>query len=518
MVGCSSCEEGAKEEYRGTNAQVGLQATGPSTPIPVASTFTIDFQATAEFLESTFAVMTMVKPAEIGGDLTAFKTESGFFALTRATDTLRWEQIPGESSIGSNEFECKTAGTWVLTFSASWYRSVDYFEKLGERSVNVSVTCALEEAGTGGQDSGSGGTGGSDAGGAGGTDGGGGTPNAQEIVVANAAEADDLLYLYKLNPATGQLEPGPTPSIFVDYPQQVLIDSKTGRLYVPRGPGGASGPAIEVVQVAGDGTATKLPAVIQGSVGFLELMQSTPPALAASVTTGVRAVTLDANGVPASEGPIHPLPPNSIVRDLVSTPDGACLYAIHGDTTGFCFGFDCARVQIFTHDAPTSTLTPVAATVPLEQPVATGVVTPDGNCLFTGESGQIEALSIAATCAVTKVGEAATTGDNWRMAVSPNGAYLFSVQGNAADTVSAFTIGANCALTAVAGSPFATGDRPFGIAVDPNGQYVLVSNASDDTLSVFAIGTGGALSQVTGSPFTAGNFPFEIGTLAIDDL
>jgi 6-phosphogluconolactonase len=72
------------------------------------------------------------------------------------------------------------------------------------------------------------------------------------------------------------------------------------------------------------------------------------------------------------------------------------------------------------------------------------------------------------------------------------------------NTVSAYRIGANGALTPVARSPFPTGDVPASVAVDPLGRFVYVANAFSNTVSAYRIGANGALTPVPGSPFTAG--------------
>jgi 6-phosphogluconolactonase (cycloisomerase 2 family) len=67
--------------------------------------------------------------------------------------------------------------------------------------------------------------------------------------------------------------------------------------------------------------------------------------------------------------------------------------------------------------------------------------------------------------------------------------------------------------TIVAGSPFATGGDPAGIAIDPGGRIDYVSNGVDRTVSVFSIETTtGVLATVAGSPFatgSAGHISFE---------
>lgn len=79
----------------------------------------------------------------------------------------------------------------------------------------------------------------------------------------------------------------------------------------------------------------------------------------------------------------------------------------------------------------------------------------------------------------------------------------------AAGTVSAYTInGSTGALTAVAGSPFATGNGPRSLSVDPSGQFAYVTNSEADSVTAYAISRStGALTAVAGSPFAAGSFP-----------
>ncbi len=70
------------------------------------------------------------------------------------------------------------------------------------------------------------------------------------------------------------------------------------------------------------------------------------------------------------------------------------------------------------------------------------------------------------------------------------------------------------ALTPVAGSPFAAGVSPTGVAITPDGKFAYVTNkfnaqhGLDGDVSGFAIDpTSGALRAVPGSPFATGKFP-----------
>lgn len=90
------------------------------------------------------------------------------------------------------------------------------------------------------------------------------------------------------------------------------------------------------------------------------------------------------------------------------------------------------------------------------------------------------------------------------MAVDPEGRFLYITEPNT-NQVAAFAIGASGALTPIAGSPFDTNDtRPTAATVDATGHYLYVSNqdSTQGTVSAFSIdGTTGTLTAIGGSPF-----------------
>jgi 6-phosphogluconolactonase (cycloisomerase 2 family) len=86
------------------------------------------------------------------------------------------------------------------------------------------------------------------------------------------------------------------------------------------------------------------------------------------------------------------------------------------------------------------------------------------------------------------------------------------VTNGVSNTVSGFNINSDGSLSAVPGSPFATGAAPVGTAVDPLGRFVYVANHNGGSVFVYAIAAGGQLIPVPGSPFTtsAGNWTLEV--------
>src|SRR5258708_334349 len=97
------------------------------------------------------------------------------------------------------------------------------------------------------------------------------------------------------------------------------------------------------------------------------------------------------------------------------------------------------------------------------------------------------------------------------VAVDPTGKFAYVANagefGTFRGSVSAYSIGANGALTPVPGSPFEAGLASHSVAVDPTGKFAYVVNAGSHNVSAFSIGTDGALTPLTRSPFAAGERP-----------
>jgi hypothetical protein len=77
------------------------------------------------------------------------------------------------------------------------------------------------------------------------------------------------------------------------------------------------------------------------------------------------------------------------------------------------------------------------------------------------------------------------------------------------DNISAFSINpVTGVLTALAGSPFATGGIAGGagtsLTVTPDKKFLIAANGTSETITVFSVAANGTLSQVPGSPFASG--------------
>lgn len=78
------------------------------------------------------------------------------------------------------------------------------------------------------------------------------------------------------------------------------------------------------------------------------------------------------------------------------------------------------------------------------------------------------------------------------------------------DNVSGFDIADDCTLTTITGSPWAAGNSPLGVAADTTGSFLYVANFLGDSMSVYAMAADGSLTEIAGSPFATPSTPFDI--------
>jgi 6-phosphogluconolactonase len=89
------------------------------------------------------------------------------------------------------------------------------------------------------------------------------------------------------------------------------------------------------------------------------------------------------------------------------------------------------------------------------------------------------------------------------LASDPLSAFLFVSETNSGLRV--LSIGTGGSLKEVSGSPYAVGTGPTGVILDPTGSYVYVANKGSNNISAFTLtAASGQLTAVAGSPFASG--------------
>ena len=108
----------------------------------------------------------------------------------------------------------------------------------------------------------------------------------------------------------------------------------------------------------------------------------------------------------------------------------------------------------------------------------------------------------------------ATGSSPFGVAADPSGRFIYVTNGvnnttlKADQSISAYTAASDGSLTPIPGSPFPAGNDSTGITVDPSGRFVFAANFSDGTVSAYSIdAVSGALTELSGSPYPTGLEP-----------
>jgi 6-phosphogluconolactonase len=180
-------------------------------------------------------------------------------------------------------------------------------------------------------------------------------------------------------------------------------------------------------------------------------------------------------------------------------------------SSDFVYEPNANQVSIFQVDSTSGTVTatPSPATGPA---IPGGIVATSTNFIYvsdlTGTNDDVYGYSVnASTGVLTPVPgspfTAGLTAPTQGLATDPAGKFLYVTQANN-NQIAAFTIGSNGALTAVSGSPYNTQDTfPIAAVVDSTGSFLYVSNnqSTQGTISIFSINSSSGALTLVGSPF-----------------
>ncbi len=231
-----------------------------------------------------------------------------------------------------------------------------------------------------------------------------------------------------------------------------------------------------------------------------------------SGANNVSAYSIESNGS-LSAVPGSPYPADGGPTNLAITSNGRYLYATNqeaNDLSAYSIAEDGALSPLSGSPYPAG-VSPRALSL-----------TPDGQYLYVANesSKEITGFSIASdgTLAPILGSPFASAYDQLGIAVTPNNRYVYT---SANGGLPAFSISPQGALTPVPGSPFTPrGDDPNSVVVAPDSMHVYVSNygvfewqpgePTNSTVSALSITPDGGLSAIPGSPFATGYAPTEL--------
>jgi len=240
-----------------------------------------------------------------------------------------------------------------------------------------------------------------------------------------------------------------------------------------------------------------------------------------ATSAGVGGPNVDSFLVDQHTGTLSPNPGQALSvspRKLTNAPGGGsapsacCVYVIPESSS------NAAQLFQFTIDKFSGALTEKDAAITL--PCVPDDVTSDPSGFWMGTTcegaigGQIIGLGRdPSTGAVGTPVSVPSGGDSPQaIRVTPDGKFVV-VANQGSNTLSVFSLDSSTgALVAVPGWPFASGQQPGPIAIDPPllagaavaAKFVFVGNTGGNSLSVYTMDAGGSLMPVPGTPVSLG--------------
>jgi 6-phosphogluconolactonase (cycloisomerase 2 family) len=188
------------------------------------------------------------------------------------------------------------------------------------------------------------------------------------------------------------------------------------------------------------------------------------------------------------------------VESLVLHPSKKFMYAANS-------GSD--NISLFTI-ASTGAITEVTPRVDVGTAPTLMVIDSAGKYLYVGNSGSsdISVFSIdASTGALTPVPQGSgqltvTIGMTpLKMQLAPSGNILYVTGQTVTGIIQAFSVNAGVfSNQPIAGSPYMTGNAPYGLAINSSGTFLYTANTIDSSISEFKIKSDGSLTALAGSP------------------
>jgi 6-phosphogluconolactonase len=320
-----------------------------------------------------------------------------------------------------------------------------------------------------------------------------------------ATDSGLKIYAFSIDPNTGALTavPGspfansqfasghPNPDIAVDPTSHYLYlaslnDGSVGGFAIDQNTGALTAlPGAPYMAGAGAGA---IPAFSPNGK-FLYVMNQTANSVSAYAVNTDGSLS-NVTGSPFATGVTTP-------TWISFTPNGSFAY-VSGSVSN--------NIAAFTADPNSGALTPIASGIYATNDSYPADITIDsaGKHLYVPNKhgATISAFTINGDGTLTSVGSAAAGNGTTFLQIDVNGKYAFGSAGQATTNgLYGYAIDATTgALTALAGSPYATGSQPLFVTIDPSGTYAYTANYGSANVSGFKI------DPTTGVPAPLGNF------------
>jgi 6-phosphogluconolactonase len=228
----------------------------------------------------------------------------------------------------------------------------------------------------------------------------------------------------------------------------------------------------------------------------------------ASISGGIYAYTINTNGTITVANSGSPVATGVSPITMKVDPTGQWLIAADLSPSAYVFGIN----------SSTGALTTQGNALALDKGATSNLyITPNGQFVFISLGvGGVDILTLNTTTGViTKLNQiltpTASTNADLGLGSDPNSTYLFVTE-TGINSVRVFNINTtgSSVLTEVATSPTKTGLGPSQVLVTTDGSYVYVTNRTDGTISGFTLAANGSLTALSGSPYATGAAPVDL--------
>ncbi len=199
------------------------------------------------------------------------------------------------------------------------------------------------------------------------------------------------------------------------------------------------------------------------------------------------------------------------VASIDISPDGNWLFGLDNTTTVL----DQFQINSSTGALSSVSATPYSVSNAIVVPKMVRVA-PTGNYVFAalGTGGDFVFTLNTTTGAVATTQQitlgSAQTSDN-AVAIDSTTAHLYIARSGLNGGLAVYNVGAQGALTEVAGSPFPTGAQTSAVQIDRTGKYIYAANRADGTITGYALGSNSSLIALSGSPYASGTQVISLG-------